>query len=539
MLHARMLALALMRSLPAAALAACICLGACARPRPAVTPAPPDAARPPAHALIPAPVSFAATAGAPFAVTPRTRIIVNDPEAVSAGGFLARLIAPAPAAAVPVELVARGAVSAAAADAFILQLDPAAGTGDEGYTLSSTAGRVVVTAARPAGLFYGVQTIRQLMPALVEHEWLRRKTLTVPAVEIADAPRFAWRGVMLDVSRHFFGVEEVTRVIDLLALHKMNRLHLHLADDQGWRIQIDSWPNLTRHGGSTEVGGGPGGFYTKAQYAEIVRYAADRFITVVPEIDMPGHTNAALASYAELNCDGIAPALFTGIEVGFSALCWNSEATYGFIDDVIREIAAMTPGPYFHIGGDEVKKLTPDQYAAFVTRAEATVRQHGKVMIGWDEVAALALDASSIIQYWRPGAPKGNLGQTGKVIFSPANRIYLDMKYTSTTALGLDWAGRIEVRDAYDWDPAAMVAGVGEAAILGVEGPLWSETVARRGDLDYLLFPRLAGVAEIGWTPQAGRSWEDFRQRLAAQADRWTALGVNFYRSPQVPWRRP
>ena len=272
---------------------------------------------------------------------------------------------------------------------------------------------------------------------------------------------------MLDVSRHFFGVEEVTRLIDLMALHKLNRLHLHLADDQGWRIQIESWPNLTRHGGSTEVGGGPGGFYTKAQYQEIVRYAADRFITIIPEIDMPGHTNAALASYPELNCDDVARPLFTGIEVGFSALCVESEHTERFIDDVVREIAAMTPGPYFHIGGDEVKRLTPAQYELFVKRAEAIVRAQGKTMIGWDEVAAVSLDPSSVIQYWRPGAPKGNLGQTGKVIFSPANKLYLDMKYTPATAIGLDWAGRVEVRDAYDWDPAAMTPGVGEGMILG------------------------------------------------------------------------
>jgi hexosaminidase len=167
------------------------------------------------------------------------------------------------------------------------------------------------------------------------------------------------------------------------------------------------------------------------------------------------------------------------------------------------------------------------------------VRAHGRTMIGWDEIAAVSLDRSSVIQYWRPGAPKGELGQTGKVIFSPANKMYLDMKYTQATSLGLDWAGRIEVRDGYDWDPAALVAGVGESAILGVEGPLWSETVARRADLDYLMFPRLAGVAEIGWTPQARRSWDDYRERLGAQAERWTALGINFYRSPQVPWRRP
>ena len=164
------------------------------------------------------------------------------------------------------------------------------------------------------------------------------------AGRVSDDPRFSWRGAMLDVARHFLTVDEVKRYVDLMAIHKLNRLHLHLADDQGWRIEIRSWPNLAAHGGSTEVGGGAGGFYTQAQYSELVRYAAERFITIVPEIDMPGHTNAALASYAELNCDGVAPALYTGIEVGFSALCVDKEITYTFIDDVVREIAAITPG---------------------------------------------------------------------------------------------------------------------------------------------------------------------------------------------------
>lgn len=521
---------------PQAAVVFCVVLvltAACGKPKVNVAPASSAAASLPPHALIPAPVSFAASAGPAFAITPRTRIFVNSPDAIGVGRFLSKLIATSPLAAVPVEMV----IDAIDAD-LILRLEPGAAAGPEGYKLSSNATRVLITATHPAGLFYGVQTLRQLMPVSVEHEWLRRKTLTVPAVEIADAPRFGWRGMMLDVARHFFPVEDVTRLIDLMALHKMNRLHLHLADDQGWRIQIDSWPNLTRHGSTMEVGGGPGGFYTKDQFAEIVRYAADRFITVIPEIDMPGHTNAALASYAELNCDGIAPPLFTGIEVGFSAVCAESDAVYRFIDDVVREIGAMTPGPWFHIGGDEVKKLSPAQYEMFVTRAEAIVRANGKTMIGWDEIASVRLNPSSIVQYWRPGAPKGDLGQTGKVIFSPANRMYLDMKYTPATLIGLDWAGRIEVRDSYDWDPAVMVPGVGERAILGVEGPLWTETVARRADLDYLVFPRLASVAEIGWTPQSQRAWDGYRLRLAAQAARWTALGINFYRSPQVPWQQ-
>lgn len=523
-----------MRRVSTAALAAglLVAVAACGKARPATVPEPPAALMAP-HTLIPAPARFVPLGGEPFDLSRETRILVTSPGAADVGRYLARLIAHTPATVRPVDV---DAGAATAGNAIVLDLDAGAGTGAEGYRLTASDARVVITAEEPAGLFYGVQTLRQLLPATVEYEAARRRALRVPAVEIADAPRFAWRGMMLDVARHFFGVDDVKRLIDLMALHKLNRLHLHLADDQGWRIEIARWPNLTAHGGSTEVGGGPGGFYTKADFASIVAYASERFIDVIPEIDMPGHTNAALASYPELNCDGQAPALFTGIEVGFSTLCVDGDATWRFVDDVVGEIAAMTPAPYFHIGGDEVRKLTPEQYAAFITRAEAIVHKHGKKAIGWDEVADVALDESSIIQLWRPETPKGDIARTGRVIYSPANRVYLDMRYTPATPIGLEWAGHVEVRDAYDWDPATLHPAVSEASIVGVEAALWTETVARVPDLDYLVFPRLAGVAEIGWTPQALRDWETYRLRLAAQAPRWTALGINFYRSPQVPW---
>jgi hexosaminidase len=353
-----------------------------------------------------------------------------------------------------------------------------------------------------------------------------------------DSPRFEWRGAMLDVARHFFSVDEVKRYIDLIAIYKVNRLHLHLADDQGWRIEITSWPNLTTVGGSTEVGGGPGGFYTQAQYSEIVSYARDRFITVVPEIDMPGHTNAALASYAELNCDGKARPLYTGIEVGFSAFCVDKDVTYRFIDDVVREIAALTPTPYFHVGGDEVKTLTPTQYVQFIDRVQKIVQSHGKQMVGWDEISPAALLPSSIVQHWRPdGSPTVAVGKGAKVIMSVANRAYLDMKYDNSTPIGLNWAANIEVKDAYDWDPATIAKGIPETALLGVEAPIWSETLASMRDVEFMAFPRLVALAEIAWSPAAARSWENFRLRLGAHGPRFSALGINFYRSPAVPWQ--
>ena len=362
------------------------------------------------------------------------------------------------------------------------------------------------------------------------------RPVTLPWIHIHDRPRYPWRGAMLDVARHFFSVEDVKHEIDLLALLKMNRLHLHLADDQGWRIEIEKWPALTTIGGATEVGGGAGGFYTRAQYADLVDYAAQRFVTIVPEIDMPGHINAAMASYPELNCDNVAKAPYTKTGTGVSALCVDKEVTYQFLDDVISEIAALTPGPYFHIGGDEVRTLSPDQYRTFVERIQALVAAHGKTMIGWDEVAATSLLPTSIVQHWRPTAARQELARAPHLIFSPGDHAYLDMKYEAGTALGLTWAGLIPVRTAYDWDPAALVPEATPAAVLGLEAPLWSETVTTVRDIEFLTMPRLAAIAELAWAPAAGHDWDRFRLRLGAQAPRWTAIGLNFYRAPDIPW---
>jgi len=425
---------------------------------------------------------------------------------------------------------------------IVLRLDEQQKTlGAEGYELTIGPQSMLLVAATPAGLFYGVQTIRQLLPHSSEYEAVyydKPHPVTLPALTIRDQPRYEWRGAMLDVARHFFSVEEVQRYVDLLALHKMNRLHLHLADDQGWRIEIKKWPDLTTKGGTSEVGGTPGGFYTQAQYAQLVAYAAARFVTIVPEIDMPGHTNAALSSYAELNCNNVAASPRSDTEVGYSSLCVDKEVTYRFIDDVVGEIAAMTTGPYFHAGGDEVKTLTPAQYKAFVERVQTIVQKHGKQMVGWDEIAAANLLPASIVQHWRPEASKEQLARAPKLILSPADRAYVDMKYDDGTALGLKWAALIPVQRAYDWDPGKLVAGAPAEAILGVEAPLWAETVTTMRDVEFLAFPRLAAIAEIGWTPQERRGWGHFRQRVGAQGPRWTALGINFYRAPEIPWAR-
>lgn len=405
---------------------------------------------------------------------------------------------------------------------------------DEGYILNIGKKVVTISANNPAGCFNGIQTLLQTIPAANTSG----SPLEIPTGTVRDYPEFGYRGAMLDVARHFFGVEDVKRYIDFLAAYKMNVLHLHLSDDQGWRIEIKSWPKLTEIGGSTEVGGGEGGFYTQEQYAEIVKYAQERNITIIPEIDMPGHTNAALASYPELNCNGKATELYTGIEVGFSTLCTRNEITYQFVDDVIREIAAITPGPYFHIGGDESHVTAHDDYVYFINRVQDIVVKYGKKVIGWDEIANATLVEDAVVQFWADvknttmGVEKG-----AKVIMSPAKKAYLDMQYDSTTHLGLHWAGYIEVDTAYIWDPASYVAGITKDKILGVEAPLWTETLTKIDEVEFMAFPRLPGYAEIGWTSPVNRNWDEYKVRLADHGKRFEELKIDFYRSPRVPWK--
>lgn len=404
---------------------------------------------------------------------------------------------------------------------------------NEGYIINIDKKIIKISANSTAGCFYGIQTLLQTIPG----NYTTVSPLEIATGVIRDFPEFGYRGAMLDVARHFFSVEDVKRFIDFLAAYKMNALHLHLSDDQGWRIEIKSWPKLTEIGGSTEVGGGEGGFYTQEQYADIVKYAQDRNIIIIPEIDMPGHTNAALASYAELNCDGKARELYTGIEVGFSTLCTSKEITYQFVDDVIREIAAITPGPYFHIGGDESHVTPLEDYIPFVNRVQEIVVKHGKKVIGWDEIANATPVEGATVQFW------DNLKNTGmalekgaKVIISPASKAYLDMQYDSTTHLGLHWAGYIEVDKGYSWNPLELVPGITKEQILGVEAPLWTETVTNISEVEYMVFPRLPGYAEIGWTSPDSRSWEEYKLRLAQHGKRFEAMDINFYRSPMVPW---
>jgi hexosaminidase len=477
--------------------------------------------------VIPAPARVEA-GGTPYRLTSGARVVVDGgPEAHRVGEYLAGLLRPSTGYRLPVTDRARGE----GGDVRLRLAAHEPALGPEGYRLRSARSGVTITARTAAGLFHGVQTLRQLLPPAVEKDSVQPGPWTVAGGTVEDVPRYGWRGAMLDVSRHFFTVDQV-------------KLHLHLSDDQGWRIAVDSWPRLAAHGGSTQVGGGHGGFYTKADYREIVRYAASRHLEVVPEIDMPGHTNAALASYAELNCDGVAPPLYTGTEVGFSSLCVGKDVTYDFVEDVVRELAALTPGRYLHIGGDEAHSTSHEDYATFMDRVQPVVRKYGKTVIGWHQLTGATPAPGALAQYWgldttgaqekeRVAAAARN--GTG-VILSPADRIYLDMKYDEDTPLGLDWAGYVDVRRAYDWDPGAYLAGVPGTAVRGVEAPLWTETIVSSADIEYMTFPRLPGVAELGWSPRSPHGWDGYRGRLAAQAPRWEALGAGYFRAPGVPW---
>ncbi|MGB5691244.1 MAG: family 20 glycosylhydrolase [Flavobacteriaceae bacterium] len=421
---------------------------------------------------------------------------------------------------------------------YIQQTDMPEAKGEEAYELEIKKDSIMVNAAHPTGAFRAVQTLRQIIPEISNDTLADRSIWVLPTGMISDEPFFELRGSMLDVARHFFTVEEVKKYIDLLAYYKINVLHLHLSDDQGWRIEIKSWPQLTAIGGSTEVGGTGGGFFTQEDYVEIVEYATEHFMTIIPEIDMPGHTNAASVSYPFLDGTGKPLKLYEGTRVGFSTFDTRKDRVYAFIDDVVGEIAALSPGPYFHIGGDESHATRPADYVHFVNKVEKIVQKHGKRMIGWDEVATADVDSSSIAQFWSSQKNASLAVKKGmKIIISPAKKAYLDMKYDTVSKHGLDWAAYIPVDTAYNWSPERYAQGIPRESILGVEAPLWSETISNSAELEYLAFPRVIGYSELSWTLPEKRNWEAYRRRLAEQAPFLDRMNVNFYRSDLIDWK--
>lgn len=436
-----------------------------------------------------------------------------------------------------------------------IRLSVSPGGTPESYRLRVADGVAEIVGADDAGLFYGIQTLAQLVER-ADDGW------RIPAVAIDDAPRFAYRGAMLDVARHFHPVPTVTAYLDRIASLKLNHLHLHLTDDQGWRLALSSRPALTERAAASAVGGAPGGFYTREEFETILAHAASRHVTIVPEVDVPGHTHAVGLAYPELAADPVigeearatiaefgggdpVPGQpYTGLAVGFSSLRIGEPGTEEFLRDVFGELARRTPGPYVHLGGDECLGTDPDDFAAFVRLAVRIVRESGKTPIAWHEAALVPGVAAEVVsQFWGyVHAPTEDRGAAvlrdpdARVILSPADAVYLDMKPDADATLGLTWAnGPTSVHDAYTWDPTDLVAD--ERRILGVEAPMWSETVSTLADIDALAFPRLAAAAEIAWSPAAAREWDDFRTRVAGLAPLWRASGYGLVPSAGIAWR--
>lgn len=288
------------------------------------------------------------------------------------------------------------------------------------------------------------------------------------------------------------------------------------------------------------MGGGKGGSYTKADYQAIIAYASAHYLRVVPEIDTPGHTNAALASYAELNCNGVAPPLYTGTNVGFSSLCVAKAVTYKFLDDVVREIAAMTPGPYLHIGGDEAHSTPHSDYVAFMDKVQPIVQKYGKTVMAWHEITGATPVQGAIAQYWGTLGNEAQVAaaakagdQAGDVAREPRlPRHEVRREVSARHELGRVRRRRQVVRVG----SGHLREGGAGWAVLGVEAPIWSETLTNSSQIEYMAFPRLPGIAEIGWSPVSTHDWASYKVRLAQQGPRFTALGINYYRSPVVPW---
>ncbi|MCU1431387.1 MAG: hypothetical protein JWP95_492 [Actinotalea sp.] len=499
-----------------------------------------------APAVVPAPEAITLRDGAAF-VHRAVRVSATDPTAAAAApvvaASLARLLG------IPVTIgddddgssgvVLLSVTADRAAVGVGVDVDPARAVG--AYLLTVDGDRVSLLALDAAGLVHGAATLAQCArTGGGTAAGTVAPTLEVPALEVRDVPRFGWRGLSLDVARSFFDVGAVRTVLDVMADLKLNVLHLHLTDDQGWRLEIPSRPELTRLSGGSAVDGGTAGFYTVEDFADLVAAAAARGITVVPEIDLPGHVNAALHAYGELTPSGEPVPAYTGIEVGFSRLHADLPSTGEFLRDVLTDVAAQTPGPYVHIGGDEVLTMAPAEYAELVGSAAEHLRAAGKTVVGWQEIGRTAPAPGTIVQYWTHEQPAEEVAAAVRggalLLLSPGRRVYLDMKYDATTALGLEWAGHIELRDAYDWDPLDIVPGVPESAVVGVEAAIWSETLRSVDDLMSLLLPRLAAVAEVAWSSAGNRDWDDFSRRVGGPARQWSRAGLPWYRSPQVTW---
>ncbi|GIG28195.1 family 20 glycosylhydrolase [Cellulomonas marina] len=410
------------------------------------------------------------------------------------------------------------------------------------YHLRVTAGGVDLRAVDEAGLRHGLVTLRQLAGHGTGHRYGHGDgdTWVVRPVEVLDAPRFGWRGLSLDVARHFLPVAGVVAVLDALEDLKLDVLHLHLTDDQGWRLEVPSRPALVERSGPTAVDGDPGGWYSVEEWRGLVAQAAERGVRLVPEIDLPGHVNAALHALGELTPSGEPATAYTGIGVGFSRLHADLPATGAFLRDVLTDVAALTEGPHVHLGGDEVLTMDASEYELLVRTAADVLRAAGRTPVAWQEAASAGLGPDAVLQVWDlrqdMGPVRAAAASGAGVVLSPASRVYLDMKYDAATRLGLEWAGHVPLAQAYDWEPLAVVPGLDPARVLGVEAALWSETTRSLDDVTELLLPRLAAVAEVAWSAPDRRDPDDFLRRVVGLAPGWDRAGLRWHRAAGAQW---
>jgi hexosaminidase len=508
-----------------------------------------------------------------FGASTKVMLQGNQPGVLPVAELLREYVGQAAGRDVPIEASAGSqAGSALQPGSVILDLEGAADRlGEEGYLLDVGADMIRLSAAAPAGLFYGVQTVRQLLPALSGSQEgpgaLSR--LAIPCLSIEDRPRFPWRGALLDSSRHFFPKEFVKRWIDILAMHKLNVFHWHLTDDQGWRIEIKRYPRLTEVGAwrvdredmpwnarpSQRPGekATTGGFYSQDEIREIVAYAASRFVTIIPEIEMPGHAKGALTAYPELSCTG---GPFTVLPGGYwpitDVFCPGNEATFEFIDNVLSEVVDLFPGKYLHIGGDEVDKAEwkrcpkcqarlkaeglkdeNELQSYFVRRVESILNAKGRSLVGWDEILEGGLAPRATVMSWRGtegGIAAARAGHD--VVMSPTSHCYFDYYQGDPASEPPAIGGFIPLEKAYSFEPVPEVLNGTEARhILGGQANLWTEYIAEGRHAEYMALPRLAALSEAVWSPKEKRNWMGFTSRLPRLLDLYDRAGLNYSRS--------
>jgi len=514
-----------------------------------------------AYAIIPAPVSLVPMNGS-FTFSKKSKIILSviNNETKLAADYLALLIKNPTGLSIPVE---EGSKSISRS--VFMSFDSSI-VNNEGYVLKITPEIIDIKAKSAVGMFYAVQTIRQLLPVEVENgKIIKGLVLSVPACEIKDEPGFVYRGMHLDVGRHLFPVAYIKRYIDMMALHKMNTFHWHLTEDQGWRIEIKKYPRLTKIGGfrkETLVGSGNekpqvfdgkpyGGFYTQEEVKDIVAYAKSKFITIIPEIEMPGHSSAALAAYPEFSCTGGPIEVATKWGVFPDVYCAGKDATFNFLEDILSEVIDLFPGKYIHIGGDECPKdrwekcqdcqnrikkegLKDEKelQSYFISRIEKFLISKNRKLIGWDEILEGGLAPEATVMSWR-GIEGGieAAKQKHDVVMSPYNDVYLYIYQCEPKGQPLAASGYLPLEKVYSFNPLPDKLNKEEQKyILGLEGCLWSEFVNSPELLEYMVYPRMFAIAETGWTPASGKDFKGFLSRLEIVKKRYDAIGINYFK---------